>query len=243
MKRVIYTTITGGYDRLRTMGPFPGWDCICFSDGKSLGVRAALGMSGWQVRPFEGMTEAGILASRKPKILPHTLLTDYDYSVYIDGNAILSQEPTALCEGLGWPAFAVSEHPFRAHLLAEFDECARLGMVDATILAAQKQAYMNEGLPANTALMENNLILRRHNDAAVMELDKAWWDDMQRFPHRDQLSFPYAVWKTGFELTVMSQQTKRQYFSTKAHYRSLWTRLRRSFNKKKKHFFSSSNEH
>lgn len=232
MRRVIYTVIVGGYDRLIEPEGYPGWDFVCFTDGKRIGLRAKLGLSRWQVRTFDDQELDTWRISRLPKILPHRYLADYDYSVYIDGNAKLLSDPAAFLDRLKWPGFAVSEHPYRDKVFEEIEECIRQNKAPHELLTAQREAYQADGLPADTALLENNFLLRRHNDPAVIELMQAWWDQMNTHSHRDQLSLPYVAWKLDFRPHVFSQELKRTVFTTKAHYRSPWARWMRSLKKR-----------
>lgn len=232
MKRVIYTVIVGGYDRLIEPQPFPGWDFVCFTDGRNTGLRAKVGLSHWDIRPLSDETLDSFRRSRLPKILPHRYLSDYDYSVYIDGNARLLDDPFATLEAMNWPKMAVSEHPFRATVLEEIDECIRQNKAPRALLEAQRAAYLADGMPEDLRLLENNLLLRRHNDPQVIALMEAWWEQMNTFSHRDQLSLPYVAWKQGFAMHTFNQTLKRALFTTKAHYRTPWARWKRSLDKR-----------
>ena len=232
MERVIYTVIVGGYDRLIEPQPFPGWDLVCFTDGRNTGLRAKLGLSRWDIRPLPGDALDTFRHSRLPKILPHRYFPEYDYSVYIDGNARLLRDPTPTLETLGWPKMAVSEHPFRDTVLEEIDECIRQDKAPRDVLEAQRRAYLDDGIPNDLALLENNFLLRRHNDPDVIRLMEGWWEQMNTHSHRDQLSLPYVAWKQGFAIHTFEQALKRTLFTTKAHYRAPWKRWKRSLDKR-----------
>jgi len=232
MRCVIYTVIVGGYDRLIEPEGYPGWDFVCFTDAKCIGWRAKLGLSRWQVRTFDDPELDTWRTSRLPKILPHRYLADYDYSVYIDGNAKLLSDPATFLDQINWPDFAVSTHPYRDKVFDEIEECIRQNKAPHDVLAAQREAYHADGLPADTALLENNFLLRRHNAPAVIELMESWWMQMNTHSHRDQLSLPYVTWKQGFAPYVFSQNEKQTFFTTKAHYRSPWSRWKRSWQKR-----------
>ena len=232
MKRVIYTVIVHGYDRLIEPEAYPGWDFVCFTDGKRTGLRAKAGMSKWQIRKLESDGLDSFRHSRLPKILPHRYLAEYDYSIYIDGNARLLTDPTPKLDEMGWPDVAISEHPFRDTVLEEIDECIVQNKAPKELLEAQRQAYLDDGMPPGTQLLENNFLLRRHNDPKVIELMEGWWEQMNLHSHRDQLSLPYVAWKLGYPIHTMSQELKRTMFTTKAHYRSPVQRWKRSLKKR-----------
>jgi hypothetical protein len=231
-KKVIYTTIVGGYDGLLEQTRYPGWDYVCFSDQQSFGWRTKLGQSCWKIVPFENSGLDNTRYSRLPKILPHRYLADYEYSVYIDGNAQLLQNPDGLLDQLDWPEFLTSEHPFRDNLYDEFRECLALGMDEPEKFKAQRDKYKNAGLPDPTQLMENNFLLRHHNALNIQALHEAWWQELLDQSRRDQLSLPYLCWKMQINPVLMDPPLKQQYFRTKAHYRSLSERLGRSIRKR-----------
>ena len=94
MKKIaIYTCITGTYDRLiQPAAPPDGLDFICFCDrpdrDRSDNDRPDRGRDGqWQLRPLpEEACGDARERSRYPKFLPHRLLADYDFSVWMDAN-------------------------------------------------------------------------------------------------------------------------------------------------------------
>lgn len=45
-------------------------------------------------------------------------------------------------------------------------------------------------------MFECNVIVRE-NCLKCNEIMNAWWEEFRRFPKRDQISFPYILWKKG----------------------------------------------
>lgn len=232
MNRVIYTVIVNGYDRLIEPPAYPGWDFVCFTDGIGLSWRARAGLSRWTIRRIDKSGLDPRRYSRHPKLLPHRYLADYDYSVYIDGNARLLQDPTGLVDALNSPRFGVGVHRFRSTVPEEMEECVRVGNADPAAAENQRQAYLQDGCPQNLPLLENNLLLRAHNDSDVIATNELWWEQLEQFTQRDQLGLPYAAWKTGLKITAFPTELKYSYFATKAHYRSVLSRFMKSVRKK-----------
>lgn len=232
MRKVIYTVIVGGYDDVRSLPSFPGWDFVLLTDRKPSFWKRLLRRSRWQVRIFENPGLDLTRYSRLPKLKPHLFFPDHDYSVYIDGNARFERDPTELLEKLDWPDFAVSEHPFRSNLYDEFSECSRMGYDAPDVFERQEAAYRTAGLSDPAPLYENNLILRRHNDSMVKKVGDFWFQELCDESKRDQLSLPYACWCKGFLPTTFPQSLKKQYFRTRSHHRTIWERLVRSVRKR-----------
>ena len=237
MRKVIYTVIVGGYDEVRPLPSFPGWDFVLLTDRKPSFWKRLSGGSRWQVRLFDNPGLDPTRYSRLPKLKPHLFFPDHDYSVYVDGNAHLEQDLLSLLDKLDWPDFAVSEHPFRDNLYDEFQECRRMGYDDDMVFVRQEEKYRLAGLADPAPLFENNMILRRHNKDAVKALDEAWFSELCAESKRDQLSLPFVCWRDGFSPVTFPQSLKKQYFRTRSHHRSLWARLGRSIRKRVKKKF------
>ena len=66
----------------------------------------------------------------------------------------------------------------------------RLSLMQANAQVLRKSRY-----PEKNGLYENNLIIRKHNDPALIALILEWWDMLSRYSKRDQLSLVYLLWK------------------------------------------------
>lgn len=85
-KVVVYTCITGDYDKL--IDPQfidSGVDYICYTNNNTLNSNV------WQIRPIP--TDLDYLTQVKKqryiKINAHVMLPEYDISVWVDGNIII----------------------------------------------------------------------------------------------------------------------------------------------------------
>ena len=82
-KNVIYTAIFGGYDNLTEPSFIPdGWDFVCFTDSD---IKSDV----WDVRKVKPLYKDSTRNARKYKILPHRFLSEYDVSVWVDGNILI----------------------------------------------------------------------------------------------------------------------------------------------------------
>jgi hypothetical protein len=58
--------------------------------------------------------------------------------------------------------------------------------------------YFESGFRHAFALTENNVLLRRHNDPALVQLSEAWWEEIRSKSQRDQLSLSYVIERMGY---------------------------------------------
>jgi hypothetical protein len=95
LKKVVYTCITGDYDALiEPTFVSKDFDYICFTDNPNITSKV------WQIRALpnevSGLTE--VKKQRYVKINPHKILSDYDVSIWVDGNVTLRGNLNAFVE-------------------------------------------------------------------------------------------------------------------------------------------------
>lgn len=193
MEKVIYTVLTGGYDRLeQPLVTDPSYHYICFGD--------TAGTSGvWELReiPFEGTP---VMRARWAKMHPHLLLPEYDYSVFMDANLCISG--AEFYGFIGQDSVAVLQHPERDCVWDELRYCYLKDKISTS--SAFKVRGLLRDMPRHWGLVETNILARRHNDPAVIALDDLWWKLLvESGGSRDQLVFTPALHKLGMEPSLL----------------------------------------
>jgi len=140
------------------------------------------------------------LASRHPKLL-YWLYFDVkagDVIIYNDANIYCLQTAEQMIERyLGNADIAINTHPYRHYLHEEFAALenkyrneSKQQMVDT--LREQFICYFKDNPNVLTKnFWENNFIIRR-DSPRMRSLMQLWFDELIRFQHRDQPSFPYV---------------------------------------------------
>ena len=81
----------------------------------------------------------------------------------------------------------------------------------------QIERYREEGFPEKYGLGETRVLYRKNNDDCKKLMD-AWWAEVEKGSHRDQLSFDYARWKTGVDIEfIPSDLPYQKYFKINRH--------------------------
>lgn len=200
MKKVaVYTCLVGNYDSLKQPEVVnEQYDYICFSNDikeTNSGV--------WEIRKIPFACEDKRRLSRYAKLLPHKVLPDYEYSLYMDANLQITGEGIYDCvkmcvesESLIWQV----EHlaPPMDCLYEDIKEAYAQGRVAFVDAWKQLKHLQKEGFPRHYGMFENNLILRRHNNPLVMKISEEWWDEYMNYSQRDQFSLMYIYWKNNF---------------------------------------------
>lgn len=196
--KVIYTCLTGNYDNL--LDPIvvsSDFDYICFSndiDQENVGV--------WKINRIPSSIVDPNVLSRYIKILPHLCLQKYDYSLYIDSNIrIMDKAFYTDINNLIMSDVKVAQVP---HIQSDciYNEIIRCYCSEKISL---KEAYHHYfklarmGYPHHFGLCENNIILRKHNEVLVRQIDERWWNEYLSSPKRDQLTLMVVYWQTNFK--------------------------------------------
>ena len=193
-KKVVYTCITGGYDGLiEPKYISDGFDYVCYTDNPNLISYI------WDIRPLPEETDelSTIKKQRYVKLNPHRLLSEYELSIWVDGNVSLNGDLNEFVSDNIEPRISVyvPQHPSRNCLYAE--ERAVLSMKKDVKENTNPQInrYREEGFPYDYGLLQSNILLRMHNNPGCIKLMEDWFNEVKNGSHRDQLSFNYAAWK------------------------------------------------
>ena len=136
--------------------------------------------------------------NRKIKILQTERLLQYDYTIYVDGNIEIVSGVSPMITQMGRCGLGVHFHRGRDCIYDEAVAVKHLKRIDGKDMFDQLDGYRQEGFPRHFGLYENSILIRNNRDSETMELMRAWWEEFCAHPTRDQLSFPYIIWKMGY---------------------------------------------
>ena len=203
MLTAIYTVITGNYDTIKQpLELTPGADYFLFTN--NLTIKDA-GL--WKVVHIPSLNIVGrterennILLSRKVKMLPHEYLPEgYEWSLYIDADMLIKGDLNELLEILKKETLMEAcRHSYCASIREEINDLINKGMVDAIQVEAQWKQYVEWGFMDDLGISENGILIRKHNNARVIELMELWWNEYQQGCLRDQVSLMPCMHKFGF---------------------------------------------
>ena len=213
-RRVVYTVLMGGYESLveQPLGGVQGTDLICFTDSVHL-------TSGtWHVRRVEPVFPADPnRSSRRPKILAHEYLADYDESLYIDNTVLLTAPADVVFDQLlsATSPMALVRHSERASLREEFAKVVENGLDAEWIVTEQLADYERTASQVlDGPTLWGGILARRHNEPSIRNAMQTWWEHVLRYSRRDQLSLPVALEAAGLDLLVHNLDNRRSTFHT-----------------------------
>lgn len=194
--KVVYTCITGNYDNLKNINIEEGWDYVCFTDTN-------IESDVWDIRPIPSMINnlSRVKQQRFIKMNPHKVLPEYEESIWIDGNLLLTGSLTDLYNDVIDDSHSVyfKKHLDRICIFQELDACIKYKKENADVINRLRKYYTDCGFPKGYGLYETNIIIRKHNDPDCIRLMDAWTIEMLKGSHRDQLSLNFCIWQLGLK--------------------------------------------
>ena len=186
---VIFSAVAAGYDSLKIPYKLDArFSYVVFTD-QSLPDTGV-----WEVRlsPYFNCEPTRI--TRFCKLHPHILFPDAEAAIWVDQNVQICAELSAELEVFLQANVPLGTffHPIRQSITEEGLVCLELNKDSATLVKAQLARYaaqsVDQEVPTNTNVVFFNL---RH--PKLPELLTAWWNELESFSRRDQLSLNYAL--------------------------------------------------
>ena len=209
-KTVIYTTIINpeepfgiedNIDSLRLKSSDLKLHCICYTNNPKMKSTKEVEVI---YVPTKKTDDPKIFA-RKIKFLPHLFLPEeYDQSIWVDAkmNALKPLDKVAdslLKDG----DFFAKAHDKRNCVYAEAETCIKGKHADPSVIRKQADYYRKKGYPKNNGLVATGIIFRNHKSEALIKCEEFWFDQINSFCARDQISFPFSAWSTNFQYKLI----------------------------------------
>ncbi|KAL5540376.1 hypothetical protein UlMin_045221 [Ulmus minor] len=153
--------------------------------------------------PYKDMRRTG----KVPKFLSHRLFPSSRYSIWLDSKMRLNTDPMLILEHFLWRSkseYAISNHYDRHCVWEEVLQNKRLNKYNHTAIDEQFTFYQSDGLtkfdpsdpnpPLPSYVPEGSFIVRAHTPMSNL-FSCLWFNEVDRFTSRDQLSFAYTYLK------------------------------------------------
>lgn len=147
--------------------------------------------------PYKDMRKTG----KVPKFLSHRLFPFSRYSIWLDSKMRLQIDPMQIIEYFLWRTkseYAISNHYDRHCVWEEVLQNKRLNKYNHTAIDEQFNFYQSDGLtkfdssdpntPLPSYVPEGSFIVRAHTPMSNL-FSCLWFNEVDRFTSRDQLSF------------------------------------------------------
>lgn len=197
----VYTVIVDDYDPLREplhRQLLEEADFYCFTNDQ-------ITSDFYTVVPIEKIYGDATLTNRYYKILLTPILSDYKYTIYIDGSFQITAPTIKLLieEVLGNHDIALFKHQSRTCVYEEAKAVILRRKADYRSVYRHMKRYRQEGYPKDFGLIEASIIIRNNQSVRLKGFVEAWWQEFYHNAHRDQLSFNYVLWKYPIDLAYI----------------------------------------
>lgn len=193
----VYTCIIGPYDKPEEpLYISPQCDYFIITDQKiqSNSVWKKIDSTSLNDIPCKAPNEV----NRFVKLHPDYFFSDYDYSIYVDGNIVIVADMVPLINQMSEDQIiGIHRHDRRDCAYTEMETFKHIPRLQKHYENAKVQMneYRKEGFPEHYGLFENPIIIRKHNDSFCKDIMSLWWKQLTVYSMRDQISLPYVLWK------------------------------------------------
>lgn len=203
MKKIVYTTVFGNNYTLKDPTYInKDWDHICFTDRK---IRSNI----WKVIYIKKFNNPRKKA-REIKIRCDKYL-DFDISFYVDSKFTITCNPDKFTKKhLKYDLCLFSNHKRNCAYL-EANYCIKKGVGNKQDIINQINFYKEDGFPKGFGKYATGILIRR-NTPELLNFMKLWYEQIDKYSNRDQISFPYIMWKNPIKFTTMPfKETYRRF--------------------------------
>lgn len=197
-KIAVYTSVYGGYDKIvEPLYKDPNCDYYIFTD------QVVDASSIWKKIEYDHFPQeinSNFLKNRYVKMLPHKVLPNYEYTVYIDGNLQITSEISLLFKNFDSPTgIAMHKHPSNNGIYEEVMYNKKLGKITEEEASTLEKLYKDNHMPAHFGMFECNVICRNSSNPKCTQIMNEWWNEVFKGVKRDQLYFTYVLFLLGYE--------------------------------------------
>lgn len=193
---VIYTAMVGGYDEIKQpLVVDDRFDYILFSNEIK---ESRIGV--WQIKPIPYHNDDNTRICRYVKTHPEELLSGYEFSIWMDANLqICSSYVYERAIELYDNGTIISSmwHPVRNCIYDEAFAVVNMMVEREDVVVRWCHHLRKEKFPRYQGLCETNVMFRKHHTCLTSETNVMWWQCIEKYSRRDQLSFNYVLWKLG----------------------------------------------
>ena len=203
-KIAIYTCVLGGYDNLY----LPNFDFAEGTDYYIITDRMDMDAGNVNLLHVDEVIPAGLegntIKNRYCKMHGKEIFPEYDYSIYVDGNAYIKRDVSNYVNRISELGLSFHVHENRQCIYSEGIAVVLARKGDKYKIQQQLCGYAEEGMPRNFGLIAGGLIVRDHNNHIANKIMHEWYEEFMKGEKRDQLSFSYVVWKNELNMNKIT---------------------------------------
>lgn len=198
----VYTCIFGAYDDI--------YEPYCFPNNIDYYIITDLKIakkSRWKIvniSLYEKMIDgfSDVEKNRWFKMHPDIVFPQYRYSVYIDGNIVPVTDFTEYINRIKIETgTAMFWHKYNNCVYQEalYNEYV-VKKIPIEELHKHVEYLHSQKMPYDFGMTTCNVIARDHDNPMCKQIMSMWWEEFLTHSKRDQMSFPYVIWRLGLKM-------------------------------------------
>lgn len=201
-KGVVYTAIYGNYDKLQEpLYINDNLDYYAFTDQDIPEGSIWKKMDISKYKQLEDLDDYH--KAKYFKIFPYEFFPNYDFSIWVDGNVKIVSDIYPIAIIAENSSIATYNNPLHNCIYTEKDYMIFNNRVSASLINKQVEDYKKDGFPEQFGMRELSIIYRKHIDQECYDIMKDWWEHVNKYTMRDQISLPYLLWKNGKDINYI----------------------------------------
>jgi len=202
IKKVVYTVLIGDYKLYEPTYINKEWSLICFTDQN-------ITSKNWSIVRVKNNNYPRKKA-REIKIRCDKFL-DFDICLFIDSKFTIKCNLDEFIEENLKSDIVLMKHNKRSCVYDEAKFCINNDIGNKKDILNQIHFYKEAGFPLNFGLYGTGILIRK-NTPNVIEFMKMWYDEIEKYSCRDQISFSYILWKNPIKLSAIPfKETYRRF--------------------------------
>jgi len=152
------------------------------------------------LKQFNLLDNSKVEVSRFYKMFPDKLFSDYQYSVYVDGNIKIMTDMTEFIQKMNPTGLKMHLHFRNDCVYTEIDRCLKIGKDSEILLDSHRKHLKEEGMPQKYGMLEAPIIVRQHHNPICKKIMGEWWNEFLNYSKRDQISLPFVLWRNNIQI-------------------------------------------
>ncbi len=114
----------------------------------------------------------------------------------------------------------IPEHNLRDCIFEELEAVKKVKLDDEERLQKVENYLLANNMPKSYGLNETNIMYRKHNVTFIKKIMNEWWNMIENYSKRDQLSLSYVLWKNKIavkDLSIDNARTDIENFNIYTH--------------------------
>jgi hypothetical protein len=201
-KKIAYTVLIGDYELYEPTYINKNWELICFTDQNITSKNWSIVHAKDDGYPRKKAREIKI---RCDKFL------DFDLCLFIDSKFTIKCNLDKFIEENMRTNITLMEHNKRVCAYDEAKFCINNDIGNKKDIQNQINFYKQEGFPLKFGLYGTGILIRK-NKSEVIEFMKQWYNEIEKYSCRDQISFSYVLWKNSIKVnSIPFKETYRRF--------------------------------